>query len=141
MSPPRRLQMVDGEQIGEQIKALGFEIEVRPRPSPRRTPPREISIWTNEPMCSERKYLGTIRWVKRAGWVMELVIPTLRTDVDLGLGLNLLQESHSWQGEADGIWRKYQDSRSTKNWETYMGVLAAFYTGGSFQGSSQVKSE
>ena len=72
-----------------------------------------------------RLFLGTFTWVPPLGWRLLIASPTVRTRQDLELALDHLSESQKAIEAANLAWDDFSGSRTEKNWQAYLGVVAA----------------
>lgn len=134
MSDWDRLGQHEGPGLVSMLERRGYRVSTRPNQSPssRPAPITAIYIWKPNPKSDtdENTYLGCIRWVKKIGWRMELVLPPLHTHQELSLALAQLDGTKEALREADTLWGAFKQRKNKGNWRDYLGVLAAFYTGG-----------
>ncbi len=121
----KRLGRYEGEQIVTELEAFGFRV-VKVG-----TPLFRISIWLPKVIGAneDQSYLGSLRWVAKLGWRLELVHPPLRTHTDWALAkaqILGIQETLRATSEA---WDHYQEHKTKDKWMSYLGALAAFYMG------------
>jgi hypothetical protein len=127
MSKSKKLLLFEGPRIADAIQALGFTIQRIPQES---NLPYRISIWLSPAIGQDQSYIGCMRWVSKVGWRLELVVPPIRTNTELELALAQLQGTRKALQCAQSSWEKYRGDKTSASWESYLGVLAVYYTGG-----------
>ena len=124
-----RLGQNEGSGIVSMLKRRGYYIQSRPvqRHDSNPAPIQQIYVW--QEIQDEHSYLGCIRWIKKVGWRMELVLPPLHTHQDLALSLEQLEGTKRSVVVTEKAWAEFKTSKSDRNWRGYMGALADFYMG------------
>jgi len=81
----------------------------------------QVVVWRNG------KFIAGFYWVTHEGWKMDLRHPTLYSEEDLITALLVLPIAEATANSTHVAWRKFQTAKNNKNWQRYLGLVAAHF--------------
>jgi hypothetical protein len=126
MTRVTRLHKKDGVHLADLLERVhGYYIQTRPVGNPA---VEAIYIWQDNP-DKTRHYLGCLRWIVHEGWRLELALPPIHTETELTIAFGQLRKALSAKLAGNIAWDHYLKDRNKASWQTYLGIIAAFYMG------------
>ena len=123
MKGEKKLKQIEAQTILDSIGVLpGIYCSTRPIDNSGTI--RQILLRNKQTHAS----MGAFNWIAKLGWVFEVRMPTIHTELDLLLALQEFQNCRNKQESLEKAYSEYSSSRTGKNWETYVSLLATFYT-------------